>query len=71
MGIANPRSELGLPKVNSGQMLTRAKVRSMEGVIKRDALELDGNPGGAPEWLFPNPESQLEHHWTIPLVPPW
>ena len=71
MGMANPRSALGLPKVNSGQMLTRARVRSMDGVIKRDALPLDGNPGGAPEWLFPDPVSQLEHHWTIPLVPPW
>lgn len=71
MGMVNPRSELGLPKVNSGQMLTRARVRSMDGVIKRDALPLDGNPGGAPEWLFPDPMSQLEHHWTIPLVPPW
>lgn len=34
-------------------------------------LLIPGNPGGAPEWLFPNPVSQLEHHWTIALVPPW
>lgn len=71
MGMANPRGELGLPKVNSGQQLTRARVTDMEGVMKRDALPLDGNPGGAPEWLFPDPLSQLEVHWTIPLVPPW
>lgn len=39
--------------------------------MKRDALPLDGNPGAVPEWLFPGPFSQLEVHWTIPLVPPW
>jgi RHS repeat-associated protein len=71
MGMSNPRAELGLPKGNSGQMLTRARVTDMEGVMQRDALPLDGNPGGAPEWLFPDPASQLEVHWTIPLVPPW
>jgi RHS repeat-associated protein len=71
MGMSNPRAELGLPKGNSGQMLTRARVTDMEGVMQRDALPLDGNPGGAPEWLFPDPLSQLEVHWTIPLVPPW
>ena len=71
MGMANPRSSLGLPKVNSGQLLTRARVQRMEGVVGRSALELDGNPGGAEEWLFPEPVSQREEHWTIPLVPPW
>lgn len=71
MGMSNPRAELGLPKGNSGQMLTRARVTDMEGVMRRDALPLDGNPGGAPEWLFPDPAAQLEVHWTIPLVPPW
>jgi RHS repeat-associated protein len=71
MGMANPRNELGLPKGNSGQMLTRARVTNMDGVMQREALPLDGNEGGAPEWLFPDPENQLEVHWTIPLVPPW
>ena len=71
MGMSNPRAGLGLPKGNSGQMLTRARVTDMEGVMQRDALPLDGNPGGAPEWLFPDPLSQLDVHWTIPLVPSW
>lgn len=65
--MANPRNELGLPKGNSGQMLTRARVTNMDGVMTRDALPLDGNAGGAPEWLFPDPMNQLEMHWTIPL----
>lgn len=71
MGMSNPRAALGLPDGNAGQLLTRAKVKDMEGVIERDALPLDGNPGGAKEWLFPDPASQLGVHWTIPLVPPW
>ena len=71
MGMANHRAQLGLPKGNSGQVLTRARVKDMGGVVQRDALPLEGNPGGAPEWLFPDPAGQLEVHWTIPLVPPW
>jgi len=60
----------GLPKGNSGQMLTRARVTDMEGVVRRDGLPL-GRSGGAPEEFFPDPASQLEVHWTNPLVPPW
>jgi hypothetical protein len=71
MRMQSPRSSLGLPNGNSGQLLTRARVVSSEGVVERAALPLDGNPGGATEWLFPNPETQLVEHWTIPLVPPW
>lgn len=73
MGMANPRNESGLPKANAGQMLTRARVVNMEGVSTRDALPIleDGVEGGRSEWLLPDPESQLEVHWTIPLVPPW
>ena len=71
MGMANPRSSLGLPKGNSGQMLTRARVLNDDGVMTRGALPLDGNPGGAPEWLIPDPATQLAPLWTIPLVPSW
>ena len=46
MEMSNPRNELGLPKGNSGQTLTRARVRNMDGVTQRDALPLDGNDGG-------------------------
>lgn len=71
MGMESPRNDLGLPKGNSGQMLSRARVLNMDGVTQRPALPLDGNDGGAAEWLFPDPASQLEIQWTIPLVPPW
>jgi RHS repeat-associated protein len=68
--MANPRSQLGLPKVNSGEYVTCAHVCSIEGVVKRDALPLDGNPGGGPELLFPKPELQLQHVWTTHVEPP-
>jgi hypothetical protein len=68
--MEDPRAQLGLPKVNSGEFLTKASVQDMEGVIQRDALPLDGNPGGGPEWLFPDPQTQLSELWTIPLEPP-
>lgn len=63
-------SELGLPKVNSGEYATCARVCNAEGVIRRDALPLDGNPGGGPELLFPNPQQQLQHLWTVRMDPP-
>ncbi len=73
MGMRNPRNELGLPTANAGQQLTRARVVNVDGVATRDALPIPegGVQGGAAEWLFPDPESQLEVHWTIALVPPW
>lgn len=70
LGMANPRSRLGLPKVNSGENVTCARVCDMGGVRKRDALPLDGNPGGGPEWLFPNPKQQLQELWSLRMEPP-
>jgi RHS repeat-associated protein len=67
----NARAELGLPKVNSGEFLTKASVQDMTGVTQRAALPLDGNPGGGPEWLFPDPQNQLSELWTIPIEPPF
>ncbi|MHB1597051.1 MAG: hypothetical protein ACYCO9_14075 [Streptosporangiaceae bacterium] len=69
--MANPRAELGLPKVNSGEFLTKARVLDTTGVVTRPALPLDGNPGGGPEWLFPDPVNQLEEIWMMPVVPPY
>jgi hypothetical protein len=43
----------------------------MSGVIQRDALPLDGNPGGGPEWLFPDLQNQLSELWTMPIEPPF
>jgi RHS repeat-associated protein len=67
----NPRSELGLPKGNSGEFLSKASVLDSTGAITRDALAGDGGPGGAPEILFPNPAAQLQNLWTIALNPPF
>jgi hypothetical protein len=71
MEMANPRNEFGLPKGNSGQFLTKARVQNMDGVTQRPALPLDGNEGGAPEWLFPDPHGQLEPLWRTPIHPPF
>ena len=65
----NPRAESGLPKGNAGQFLTKAAVQDTEGVITRSALPLDGNPGNAEEWLFPDPESQLSEILDHPIGP--
>jgi hypothetical protein len=69
--MANPHAMLGLPKVNSGEFLTKASVQDMTGVIQRNALPLDGNPGGGPEWLFPDPQNQLQEIWQMPIAPPF
>jgi hypothetical protein len=63
--MANPRDTLGLPKVNSGEYVTCARVCNTDGVIRREALPLDGTTGGGPELLFPDPVRQLEHVWTV------
>ena len=55
----NPKAELRLPEVNSSEFLTKASVRDMTEVIRREALRRDGNPGGRPEWLLPDPQNQL------------
>ena len=68
--MASPRSRLGLPKVNSGEHLTCARVCNNGGSHQTRRAATRWNPGGGPEWLFPNPEQQLEHLWTIFMEPP-
>jgi hypothetical protein len=70
--MANARDWLGLPKANAGIYVTRARVVDTAGVSTRAALPIpaDGVLGGGPEWLFPEPVSQLEEIWTIPVIPP-
>jgi hypothetical protein len=68
--MPNPRDSLGLPKVNSGEYVTCARVCNADGVIRRGALPLDGTTGGGPELLFPDPARQLEHVWTVRPEPP-
>jgi len=52
--MSNPRSSLGLPDVNSGENLIVARVDSVDNVrVTRHALPLNGQPGGAPEYIIP------------------
>jgi hypothetical protein len=65
--MANPRGELGPPNGNSGELISTGQITDPEGIVSREALPLDGNPGGAEEWLIPNPESQIENIRTSPF----
>jgi hypothetical protein len=67
----NPRAELGLPKENSGAFVSRATVLKTDGVSIRPALPVGDNPGGAEEWLFPNPAEQLRVDETYGIDPPY
>jgi hypothetical protein len=69
--LENPRDALGLPNGNSGEYLTTGKVLDWTGVAGRRALPLDGNNGGAPEYLFPDPEGQIRPVGTRSLNPPF
>lgn len=67
--MENLRDELGLPDSNTGEYLSVGKVKDWTGVETRPALPLDGNMGGAPEHVFPNPEQQIEIISTHGLTP--
>lgn len=52
--VANPREVLGLPDQNAADRLIVGEVTDpSKAVVTRHALPLDGNPGGAPEYIFP------------------
>jgi hypothetical protein len=67
--MRDPRKELGLPNQNSGQYITRARVKNWAGVSGRRSLPYHGNPGGAPEYLIPNPLENLGEMETKPVLP--
>jgi hypothetical protein len=61
--LDNPRAALGLPTGpdgNPARFLSEGVLRNTEGIRARRALELDGQPGGWPEILVPDPESQID-----------
>lgn len=63
MTVDNPRAQLGLPTGpdgNPGRFLSEGVLRDTEGIRVREALPLDGQPGGWPELLVPEPERQIE-----------
>jgi hypothetical protein len=58
----DPRSVLGLPTGrdgNPGRFLSVGVLEDPTGVRVRTALPLDGNPGGGPELLVPDPARQI------------
>jgi hypothetical protein len=59
--MANPRSELGLPDFNHGRMVISGKLRDPSAIKEiRPALRLDGNPGGAPEYVIKHSHRAVE-----------
>lgn len=54
---------LAHPDSNAGTQVTCARVCNLDDVIRRDALPLDGNPGGGPEPQI-RPRS-----WWLPVLP--
>jgi RHS repeat-associated protein len=71
--LDNPRDALGLPDENSGEYLSTARVKDWTGAFGQRATAIPeaGTAGGAPEYVFPNPEQQLEPIGTQPLNPPF
>ncbi len=57
--LDDPRRRLGLPEANTAEFLTIGEMTDDTGVLRRLALPLDGNPGGAPELLIPSPATQV------------
>ena len=54
--IKNYRNKAGLPNVNTGEKMVTGVVTDASKVkLKRRALALDGNKGGLPEYVIPNP----------------
>jgi RHS repeat-associated protein len=63
----NPRDSLGLPDGNTAEYLSKARVNDWTGVTQKPADALHGNLGGAPEYVFQNPEQQLNIVDTSPF----
>jgi hypothetical protein len=62
--MANPRDRLGPPDKNSGRWLNKGYVTDWTGVRSKahGADPLDGNRGGGPELLVPDPSHQI---WIV------
>jgi RHS repeat-associated protein len=58
--LPDARDNLGLPNVNTAENLTTGRLIDSSGVLLRAALPLDGNRGGAPEILVPDPTTQIQ-----------
>jgi hypothetical protein len=54
------RNQAGLPAGNSGRFLSEGVLKDGTGVNQTTATPLDGNKGGLPETVIPNPEKQVD-----------
>jgi hypothetical protein len=76
--VSNYRNAAGLPTLggqsgvaNTGRFVSVGRVIDPSGVKIRDAIALDGNTGGLPEYLFLNPPSQIELIGVYGVNPPF
>jgi hypothetical protein len=59
--LENPRAELGLPDVNRGRFVIHGTLKDPSSIVEiRHALPLDGNPGGAPEYVIANSHEAVD-----------
>ena len=57
--MPSPRADMGIPDVNAGRFRIRGQLIDVTDVQVRHALPLDGQPGGALEYLIPDPSGQI------------
>src|SRR6185437_10896478 len=68
--VSDFRNAAGLPNRNNGTWTSVGTLTDTAGVSSRSALPLDGNQGGLPEYLIPNPQTQIEPKYSINNEPP-
>jgi hypothetical protein len=66
------RWDAGLPDENPGRFIVEGTLRNPESVYEvRPALELDGNPGGWPEYLIRDADQAVEVRGVSGVNEPW
>jgi hypothetical protein len=75
--VPNYRATAGLPSgresmaYNTGRFVVVGILTDPSGVTVRNALAVDGNPGGLLEWKIPNPATQIEIVGVYGVNPPY
>jgi hypothetical protein len=71
--MEDPRGELGLPDSNQGRFLVEGVLIDAGAVVVRpaDPYPADADNGGLPEYLVPDPGSQIEITGVYGLNPEW
>jgi RHS repeat-associated protein len=57
--VPNYRDAAGLPSSNTGRFVSEGVLDDVTGVTTRQSLPLDGNRGGLPEVIIPDPAEQV------------